>query len=73
MRSFPAMCLNTEVEPVKRVLVDHFGGQRFEVMEEDDPRPDPGEVCVRVLAAGVSISDAQMRAGPSSSTTQTSS
>jgi NADPH:quinone reductase len=42
-------------------------------MEEDDPRPDPGEVCVRVLAAGVSISDAQMRAGPSSSTTPTSS
>ena len=33
------------------------------MVEEDDPRPGPGEVRVRVLAAGVSFTDAQMRAG----------
>ncbi|HET9323130.1 MAG TPA: medium chain dehydrogenase/reductase family protein, partial [Gaiellaceae bacterium] len=33
------------------------------VVEEDDPRPGPGEVSVRVLAAGVSFTDAQLRAG----------
>ena len=32
-------------------------------MEDDDPRPGPGEVRVRVLAAGVSFTDAQLRAG----------
>ena len=32
-------------------------------MEEDVPRPGPGEVRVRVLAAGVSFTDALMRAG----------
>jgi NADPH:quinone reductase-like Zn-dependent oxidoreductase len=33
------------------------------VVEEGDPRPGPGEVRVRVLAAGVSFTDAQLRAG----------
>ena len=33
------------------------------MVEEDDPRPGPGEVRVRVLAAGVSFTDAQLRAG----------
>jgi NADPH2:quinone reductase len=33
------------------------------VVEEDDPRPGPGEVLVRVLAAGVSFTDALIRAG----------
>lgn len=46
---------------MKRVVVDHFGGP--EVVEEDDPRPGSGQVRVRVLASGVSLSDAQMRAG----------
>jgi NADPH:quinone reductase-like Zn-dependent oxidoreductase len=32
-------------------------------MEDEDPRPDPGEVRVRVLAAGVSFTDAQLCAG----------
>ena len=32
-------------------------------MEEDAPRPGPGEVRVRVLAAGVSFTDALIRAG----------
>jgi NADPH:quinone reductase-like Zn-dependent oxidoreductase len=49
---------------MKRVVVDHFGGPEvLLVLEEDDPRPGPGEVRVRVLAAGVSFTDAQLRAG----------
>ena len=49
---------------MKRVLVDRFGGPEvIKVIEEDDPRPGPGQVRVRVLASGVSLSDAQMRAG----------
>src|SRR5207237_3877445 len=30
---------------------------------EEEPRPGPGEVLVKVLAAGVSFTDAQLRAG----------
>jgi NADPH:quinone reductase-like Zn-dependent oxidoreductase len=49
---------------MRRVVVDHFGGPEvLRVVEDDDPRPGPGEVCVRVLAAGVSFTDAQLRAG----------
>lgn len=49
---------------MKRVVVDHFGGPEVvKVVEEDSPRPKPGEVRVRVLAAGVSFTDAQLRAG----------
>ena len=49
---------------MKRVVVDRFGGPEVvSVLEDDDPRPGAGEVRVRVLAAGVSLSDAQMRAG----------
>ena len=49
---------------MKRVVVDHFGGPEvLKVVEEDAPRPAPGEVRVRVLAAGVSFTDAQLRAG----------
>src|SRR5215212_782277 len=49
---------------MKRVIVDHYGGPEvLTVVEEDDPRPGPGEVLVRVLAAGVSFTDAQLRAG----------
>jgi NADPH:quinone reductase len=33
------------------------------MVEEEDPRPGPGEVRVKVLAAGVSFTDAQLRAG----------
>jgi NADPH:quinone reductase-like Zn-dependent oxidoreductase len=50
---------------MKRVIVDHFGGPEvLRVVEDDDPRPGPGEVRVRALAAGVSFTDAQLRAGP---------
>src|SRR5262245_38593114 len=49
---------------MKRVVVDHYGGPEvLRVVEERDPRPGPGEVRVRVLAAGVSFTDSQLRAG----------
>src|SRR5437867_9983373 len=49
---------------MKRVFVGHYGGPEvLQVVEEGDPRPGPGEVRVRVLAAGVSFSDALLRAG----------
>jgi NADPH:quinone reductase-like Zn-dependent oxidoreductase len=49
---------------VKRVVVDHFGGPEvLRVVEDNDPPPGPGEVLVRVLAAGVSYTDAMLRAG----------
>ena len=49
---------------MKRVVVDHYGGPEvLRVVEEDDPRPGRGEVRVRVLAAGVSYTDAMLRAG----------
>ncbi len=51
-------------ERMKRVVVDHFGGPEvLRVVEEDVPQPGPGEVRVRVLAAGVSFTDALIRAG----------
>src|SRR5215217_2812398 len=49
---------------MQRVIVDRFGGPEvLKMVEEDDPRPGPGEVRVRVLAAGVSFTDSQLRAG----------
>src|SRR5436190_16368661 len=49
---------------MKRVVVDHFGGPDvLRVVEDDVPQPGLGEVRVRVLAAGVSFTDAQLRAG----------
>ncbi len=49
---------------MKRVIVDQYGGPEvLKLVEEHDPRPGPGEVCVKVLAAGVSFTDAQLRAG----------
>lgn len=49
---------------MKRILVERFGGPEvLGVVDEDDPRPGPGEVCVRVLAAGVSYTDQLVRAG----------
>ena len=51
-------------ERMKRVVVDHFGGPEvLKVVEEEVPRPGPGEVRARVLAAGVSFTDSQLRAG----------
>src|SRR5215470_2704235 len=49
---------------MKRVMVDRYGGPEvLKVVEQEDPRPGPGEVRVMVLAAGVSFTDAQIRAG----------
>src|SRR5436190_23128202 len=49
---------------MRRVVVDHFGGPDvLKVVEEENPRPGPGEVLVKVLAAGVSFTDSQLRAG----------
>jgi NADPH:quinone reductase-like Zn-dependent oxidoreductase len=49
---------------MKRVVVDHYGGPEvLRVVEDDIPRPGPGEVRVRVLAAGVSYTDAMLRVG----------
>jgi NADPH2:quinone reductase len=49
---------------MKRVVVDHYGGPEVvKVVEDEVPRPGPGEVRVRVLAAGVSFTDSQLRAG----------
>src|SRR5215213_2710138 len=49
---------------MKRIVVDHYGGPEvLKVMEDEDPRPGPGEVLVKVLAAGVSFTDSQLRAG----------
>jgi NADPH2:quinone reductase len=53
-----------ERNTIKRVVVDHFGGPEvLRVVEDDVPGPGAGEVRVRVMAAGVSFTDAQLRAG----------
>jgi NADPH:quinone reductase len=49
---------------MKRVVVARFGGPEVvSVIDDQVPRPGPGEVRVRVLAAGVSYTDAMLRAG----------
>lgn len=49
---------------MKRVVVDRFGGPEvLRVLDGAEPKPGPGEVCVRVLAAGVSFTDTLIRAG----------
>lgn len=49
---------------MKRVIVDHYGGPEvLKVVDDDAPRPGRGQVCVRVLAAGVSFTDSLLRAG----------
>jgi NADPH:quinone reductase-like Zn-dependent oxidoreductase len=49
---------------MKRVVLDHYGGPDvLRLVEDTEPRPGPGEVRIRVLVAGVSFTDAQLRAG----------
>src|SRR6476659_10604595 len=49
---------------MKRVVIDHYGGPEvLMVVEDETPRPGPGEVRVSVLASGFSFTDAQIRAG----------
>jgi Zn-dependent alcohol dehydrogenase len=48
----------------RRIVVTHFGGPEvLQVVEEELPDPGPGEVRIRVLAAGVSYADLLMREG----------
>jgi NADPH2:quinone reductase len=48
----------------RRIIVTHYGGpDALQVLEEDCPVPKPGEVRVRVLAAGVSLPDILAREG----------
>jgi NADPH2:quinone reductase len=47
-----------------RIVVIHYGGpDALRAVEEECPEPKPGEVRVRVLAAGVSLPDLMMREG----------
>jgi NADPH2:quinone reductase len=48
----------------KRIVVSRYGGpDTLELVEADLPDPPPGEVRVRVLAAGVSLPDVMAREG----------
>ena len=47
-----------------RVIVTHYGGpEALQVIEEERPEPQDGEVRVRVLAAGVAMPDIMARQG----------
>lgn len=47
-----------------RIIVTHYGGpDALQVLEEDCPEPNAGEVRVKVLAAGVSLPDIIAREG----------
>jgi NADPH2:quinone reductase len=47
-----------------RIIVTHYGGpDALQVVEEECPEPKPGEVRVRVLAAGVALPDVMAREG----------
>ena len=48
----------------RRVVVAHYGGPEvLRIVDEECPQPEPGDVRVRVLAAGVSLPDVMMREG----------
>ena len=48
----------------KRIIVTHYGGpDALQVLEENCPEPQPGEVRVKVLAAGASLPDIMAREG----------
>ncbi len=47
-----------------RIVVTHYGGpEALQVIEEECPEPKPGEVRIRVLAAGVALPDIMAREG----------
>jgi len=47
-----------------RIIVTRYGGpDALQMLEEDRPEPKPGEVRVKVLAAGVSLPDIMAREG----------
>jgi NADPH:quinone reductase-like Zn-dependent oxidoreductase len=45
----------------RRIIVNH--ARRLELVEDDLPNPRPGEVRVKILAAGVSLADVLMQEG----------
>ena len=48
----------------RRIIVSHYGGpDALQMVEEECLEPKPGDVRVRVLAAGVSLPDVMMREG----------
>ena len=61
--SHDAIAINRTTQ-YSRVVVTRYGGPEvLEVREESPPEPKPGEVRVRVVAAGVSLPDVMMREG----------
>lgn len=49
----------------QRVIVRRLGGPEvLEVVAQERPEPGPGQVCVRVQAAGVAFADVMARIGP---------
>src|SRR4029078_10032239 len=52
------------MEPMKAIVVTEFGGPDvMRVAEVPDPSPGPGQVVVRIRAAGVNPVDAYVRTG----------
>jgi NADPH2:quinone reductase len=48
----------------RRIVVSHYGGpEELHLVEEHAPEPQPGEVRVKVLAAGVAMPDVMAREG----------
>ena len=48
----------------RRIVATRFGGPEvLQVVEEELPEPEPGELRIRVLPAGVSYADLLMREG----------
>lgn len=48
----------------RRIVVSRFGGPEVLLLREEPvPQPDPGQVLIRILAAGVSYADLLMREG----------
>ena len=64
MEMRPSAALKTQHAVNRRITVSRFGGPGVLLLvEEPRPKPDPGQVLVRVLAAGVSYADLLMREG----------
>jgi NADPH:quinone reductase-like Zn-dependent oxidoreductase len=60
----PQVVEGTTAVKHRRIVVSRYGGpDELHVVEEERPEPKPGEVLVRVLAAGVALPDVMMREG----------
>src|SRR5512133_77764 len=60
----PPQCGGCPLVKHSRIIVTHYGGpDALQVVEEERPEPQAGEVRVRVLAAGVSLPDIMAREG----------